>query len=114
MMDVLRAMITSVVTKDLQIEKDRVIQRAGMQGTNFVTAIDAFYQGWTSATAAALTDPDARICIMGHASESKRQLLDAAGVSTTGSLRANVQDVVSTWEPRGRLLIENLLKVVTK
>lgn len=114
MASVLRAMITASVTKDLQIERDRVVQRAAMQGANFVSAVDAFYAGWTTATASGLTHPDARICIMGHANESKRQLLDVAGVSTTGSLKANVADVVSTWDVRGQELIENLMRVVAK
>ena len=114
MTDILRAMVTSVVTKDLQIERDRVVQRVGMQGANFVSAVDAFYLSWTSATAAGLTDADARIAIMSHANESKRQLLDTAGVSTTGSLKANVLDLVSTWDSRGQQLIAQLMKAVQK
>lgn len=114
MTSVLRAMITASVTRGLKIERDRIVQRAGMQGANFVAAVDEFYHNWTVDTADGLTHPDARICIMGHANESKRQLLDVAGVSTTGSLKANVVDVVSTWDIRGQELIDNLVKVVAK
>lgn len=111
MMDVLRALITSSVTKDLQVEQDRVVQRAGMQGANFVSAIETFYEGWTTATAPGLTMPAARMAIMGHATESKRQLLDVAGVSTTGSLKANVKDIIARWDVRGQALIESLVRI---
>lgn len=111
---VLRAMITSSVTKDLQIERDRVVQRAGMQGGNFISAIDQFYAGWVAASVPGLSSSEARIALISHAEESKRLLLDVAGVSTTASLKANVADVVATWDDRGKILIETLIEVAAK
>lgn len=112
MEDVLRSLITSSVTKDLQIERDRVVQRAGMRATKFTEAIGEFYTTWTRETAAALTATAARTSIMAHAEESKRILTDVHAVSTTASLKANVQDTVASWDVRGEALIESLLRTV--
>jgi len=51
---------------------------------------------------------------MSHAEESKRQLLDVAGASTTDSLKANVQEVTALWDGRAELLITKLMKEVLK
>jgi len=110
--DVLRSLITSSVTKDLQVERDRIVQRAGMRATKFSEAMADFYTTWTKETAPGLTAVRARTCIMAHAEESKRILTDVYSVSTTASLKANVQDTVASWDARGEALIESLFKAV--
>jgi HK97 family phage portal protein len=112
--NLLRAMVTTSVTDAVKIERDRIIQRAGMQPTNFLTAVDEFYSTWTDNTARALTDSDARLAIIAHAEQSKRILSDVHSVSTTASLKSNVADVVASWENRADTLVENLMKVVQK
>ena len=110
----LRAMITSSVTDAIKIERDRVVQRAGMQAAKFIEAVDEFYSTWTDRTAPALTTSEARLAIISHAEESKRLLSDAHSVSTTTSLKSNVSDVVASWDSRGDILVQNLMKAVQK
>ena len=108
----LRAMITSSITKDLKLERDRVVKRAGIEPATFSDAISAFYVTWTQQTGEGLTSDAARKVIQGHAEESMRKLRDAESVSTTSSLKSNVQDVVASWDARAETLIENLMKAV--
>lgn len=110
----LRAMITSNVTDAIKIERDRVVQRAGMKAGQFVESVSEFYTTWTANTVAGLTSSEARLCVISHAEESKRLLMDVHGVSTTASLKANVLDVVQSWDNRAAGLIENLMKTVKK
>ena len=110
----LRAMVTSSVTEALKIERDRVIQRAGMQAASFMVAVDEFYATWTDKTVSALTNSDARLAIISHAEESKRLLSDVHSCSTTSSLKANVSDVVASWNSRADNLVQNLMKAVQK
>ena len=112
--NLLRAMVTSSVTEALKIERDRVVQRAGMQAANFMVAVDEFYATWTDRTVSALTNSDARLAIISHAEESKRLLRDAHSCSTTSSLKANVSDVVASWDSRADNLVQNLMKAVQK
>lgn len=112
--DILRAMVTSSVTQAVKIERDRVVQRAGMQAAKFIAAVDEFYATWTDSTLPALDQSDARLAIISHAEESKRLLNEAHSVSTTASLKANVTDVVASWDQRAEKLVENLMKVVQK
>lgn len=112
--NILRAMVTSSVTQAVKIERDRVVQRAGMQAAKFITAVDEFYATWTDSTLPALEQSEARLAIISHAEESKRLLNEAHSVSTTASLKANVTDVVASWDSRAEKLVENLMKVVQK
>ena len=112
--NILRAMITSSVTQAIKIERDRVVQRAGMQAAKFVAAVDEFYATWTDSTLPALEQSEARLAIISHAERSKKLLADAHSVSTTTSLKANVADVVASWDSRADELVENLMKVVQK
>lgn len=112
--DLLRAMVTSSVTEAVKIERTRVVQRAGMQAEKFPAAVDEFYATWTDNTAPGLTDSEARLCVISHAEQSKKLLMDVHSVSTVGSLKANVQDVVASWDARAETLIENLMKAVQK
>ena len=43
-----------------------------------------------------------------HAEESKRQLLDVAGSSTSTTLVGNVSELVATWDHRAESLISGL------
>jgi HK97 family phage portal protein len=108
----LRAMVTASVTEAIKIERTRVVQRAGMQADKFTTAIDEFYATWTDNTAPGLTDSAARVCVISHAEASKKLLFDVHAVSTVGSLKANVQDVVASWDARAENLITELMKAV--
>jgi hypothetical protein len=110
--NLLRAMIVTSVTDAIKIERDRVVQRAGMQADKFLTAVDEFYATWTDNTVPALADSASRLCVISHAEESKRLLNDVHSVSTTGSLKSNVRDVVGSWDSRASILIENLMKAV--
>ena len=110
--NILRAMITSSVTEAVKIEKSRVVQRAGMQADNFTAAINDFYETWTENTAPGLTDSAARVCVISHAEASKRLLMDVYSVSTSSSLKSNVQDVVASWDKRAESLISDLMKAV--
>ena len=112
--NILRSMITETVTDNLKIERDRVVQRAGMQSGNFIDSVDEFYTQWTRTSGRGLTSSSARAAFMSHAEESKRQLLDVAGASTTDSLKANVQEVTALWDGRAELLITKLMKEVLK
>jgi hypothetical protein len=112
--NLLRAMVTSSVTEALKIERDRVVQRAGMQAANFMGAVNEFYATWTDRTVSALTNSDARLAIISHAEESKRLLSDVHSCSTTSSLKANVSDVVASWDSRADNLVQNLMKAVQK
>lgn len=108
---VLRAMIASSVTKSLQIEKDRVIRAAKMQ-SDFCGSLDGIYQTWTQSLSDNLgwKSPEAVTAIALHCETSKKQLLDTAGVSTAGTLEANVRDVVACWDGRADVLIAKLFK----
>ena len=108
----LRAMITSSVTEAIKIERTRVVQRAGMQADKFTTAVDDFYATWTENTVPAMTGSSARTLIISHAEASKKMLFDVHAVSTVGSLKANVQDVVTSWDKRAENLITELMKGV--
>ena len=112
--NVLRSLITATVTADLIVERDRIVQRSGMQSGNFLDAIDTFYVQWTATAGRGLTGSSSRAAFMRHAEESKRQLLDVAGASTTESLKANVQEVTASWDGRAEVLITKLMKDVSK
>jgi len=112
--NVLRSLITATVTDNLKIERDRVVQRAGMQSGNFIDSVDEFYTQWTRTSGRGLTSSSARAAFMAHAEESKRQLLDVAGASTTDSLKANVQEVTALWDGRIELLVAKLMKEAIK
>lgn len=109
---ILRAMITSSVTEAIKIERTRVVQRAGMQAEKFPAAVDEFYSTWTDNTAPGMADSGSRLSIISHAEDSKRMLMDVHAVSTVGSLKANVSDVVASWDKRAENLIDSLMKAV--
>jgi HK97 family phage portal protein len=108
----LRAMVTSSVTEAIKIERTRVVQRAGMQADKFTVAVEEFYETWTDNTAPGMSNSSARLAIISHAEASKKMLFDVHAVSTVGSLKANVQDVVASWDKRAENLITELLKGV--
>lgn len=112
--NVLRKLITSTLTRDLQIERDRVVQRAGMRSAKFQESLDTFYTTWTASTAEALTATGVRKAIQNHADESKRILIDVYSCCTTDTLKPYVQSVVAAWDARGEQLIDSIVKEVTK
>jgi len=57
-------------------------------------------------------DQGVRKLIENHANESRRQLFDVAGCSTTENLKANVAQLVVTWDDRRESLISSILKAV--
>jgi len=112
---VLRAMIASSVTNALQIEKDRIV-RASKRSDGFLSAVDSIYQTWTDTFTADLgwQSPDTVVAIAKHTEESKRQVMDVAGVATSSTLETHVRDLVACWSDRGELLVDNLLKAAVK
>jgi HK97 family phage portal protein len=108
---VLRSMIASSVTKSLQIEKTCVVRAAKMQ-SDFCGSLDEIYSTWTGSLTNNLgwKTPEAMTAIQAHCEQSKKQLLETAGVSTTATLENNVRDVVACWDGRGEVLINNLFK----
>jgi hypothetical protein len=112
---VLRAMIASSVTNALQIEKDRIV-RASKRSDGFLSAVDAIYQTWTDTFTADLgwQSPETVVAIAKHTEESKRQVMDVAGVATSSTLETHVRDLVACWSDRGEILVDNLLKAAVK
>lgn len=107
--NLLQKMVTSSVTRALEIEGSRIIRLAGTS-PNFINSMDEFYQTWTENS---LPDLEAaRTPISKHAEESKRELLAIAGTSTTHNLRENVCEVVATWQDRSESLITEIMKAV--
>jgi HK97 family phage portal protein len=112
---VLRAMIASSVTNALQIEKDRIV-RASKRADGFLSSVDAIYQTWTDTFTADLgwQSPETVVAIAKHTEESKRQVMDVAGVATSSTLETHVRDLVACWSDRGEILVDNLLKAAVK
>lgn len=108
----LRAMVTSSVTSAIKLESAKMIQRAAMQADKFPAAVTEFYQTWTENTVPGLSDSACRVAVISHAETSKKLLMDVHSVSTSGSLKANVTDVVATWDSRAEKLISSLMKAV--
>lgn len=108
---ILRAILETSVTKNLQIEKDRVV-RAAKTRNNFCDAIDSIYETWQTSFVDTLGWKSVKTitAISTHVEQSKQQLLEVAGSSTTSNLEKNVRDLVSCWDERGELLVNNLLK----
>lgn len=109
---ILRAMVTSSVTKALRIERDRVVM-ASRNPSGFATSLDSFYSGWTDRFFEDLgwREPGAVNATQAHISESRKQIEDVASVTTTGNLESAVKDVVACWDDRGQILIERLCEV---
>jgi hypothetical protein len=108
----LRAMVTSSVTSAIKLESAKMIQRAGIQADKFPAAVVEFYQTWTENTVPGLSDSASRLAVISHAEASKKLLMDVHSVSTSDSLKANVTDVVATWNSRAEKLINSLMKAV--
>ena len=108
-------MIASSVTNALRIESDRVV-RAAKRPDGFLSAVDSIYQTWTDTFSADLgwQSPDTVVAIAKHTEESKRQVMDVAGVATSSTLETHVRDLVACWVDRGEILVDNLLKAALK
>lgn len=112
---VLRAMIASSVTNALRIESDRIV-RASKKSDGFLASVDSIYETWTDTFTADLGWQSAEtvVAIAKHTEESKRQVMDVAGVATTATLESHVRDLVACWSDRGEILVDNLLKAALK
>jgi hypothetical protein len=108
---ILKAILETSVTKNLQIEKDRVV-RAAKTRNNFCEAIDSIYDTWQTGFVDTLGWKTVKTitAISTHVETSKQQLLEVAGSSTTSNLEKNVRDLVSCWDERGEILVSNLMK----
>ena len=102
----LRAMVSSSVTRAVTIEKDRVV-RAAKNEDNFCAWLDSFYTAWIANSS---TTADTATAFIGHAATSKHQLLDVAGSATQTSLAGAVAECVATWSDRGRLLTTTIME----
>lgn len=112
---VLRSMIASSVTNALRIESDRVV-RAAKRPEAFIASVESIYETWTETFAADLgwQSPETVVAIAKHSEESKRQVMDVAGVATTSTLESHVRDLVACWNDRGEILVDNILKAALK
>jgi hypothetical protein len=113
MANVVRKLVSTSVTKSLELESSKAIQLAA-RANNFVSAIDEFYTSWSDRTLSEFTEPEVRRLVQQHVDASKTALLDAAGSSTTENLKTNVAEVVATWDARAESLIDSVMKVVQK
>lgn len=110
-MDVLRAMVESSVTDAIAIEKRRVVDAAGKE-KNFLGWLDGFYETWCGKSVGGMSSIAAVDAKRKHAAESRRQLLDVAGASTSSTLVENVQSTVATWDGRAETLVMTLMEAV--
>jgi len=113
MVNVVRKLVSTSVTKSLELESSKAIQLAA-RANNFVSAVDEFYTSWSDRTLSEFAEPEVRRLVQEHVEASKSALLDAAGSSTTESLKNNVAEVVATWDVRAESLIDSVMKVVQK
>ncbi len=113
MANVVRKLVSTSVTKSLELESSKAIQLAA-RANNFVSAIDEFYVSWSDRTLSEFAEPEVRRLVQQHVDASKTALLDAAGSSTTDNLKTNVAEVVATWDSRAESLIDSVMKVVQK
>lgn len=113
--NVLRAMIASSVTKGIRVEGKRVLLAAKMR-SDFCGSLDDLYVNWTDNFIEDLgvKSPSVLNEVAKHSEESKRQLLDVAGVATSSTLETHVRDLVACWVDRGEILVDNLLKAALK
>lgn len=109
--DVLRQMVTSSAAQAVKIESDRV-NRAAKTAKNFIGWVDEFYVTWVENSIQGLSNTSTEVVKMAHADESKRQLLDVAGVSTVESLPANIQDITATWGDRVPHLVDQIMGAI--
>ena len=105
--DVLTALIESTVTDSIRFEHQRVVTAARKEA-NFCEWLDGFYGTWCEKSVSGLASTAAQQVKSDYAEESKRQLLDAAGCSTTATLAANVAELVATWDGRTEKLVTDL------
>lgn len=110
-MNVLRAMVESSVTDAIAIEKRRVVDAAGKE-SNFLEWLDGFYETWCGKSVGGMSSAAAANAKREHAAESRRQLLDVAGASTSSTLVENVQSTVATWDGRAETLVLTLMEAV--
>jgi HK97 family phage portal protein len=109
--DVLQAMIESSVTDAVRFERMRVVAAAKKED-NFCQWIDGFYDAWCQKSVAALSSAECHAVKLTYAAESKRQLLDAAGCSTSSTFVDTVQELVASWDGRTEKLVHDLRKSV--
>jgi HK97 family phage portal protein len=107
----LRALIASNVTDAVKIEQQRVVVAAKKED-NFCEWLDVFYQTWCDKSVSGLQSTEATNCKEVYAEESKRQLLDVAGSSTSSTLAGNVSELVATWNQRAESLITGLAESI--
>ena len=79
----LKAMVTSSVTKALEIEAQRVVKAAEKE-TNLVAWMDKFYQEWI--TNAELPSSESHAAFVEHSIRSQKEIFDVVSCSTPDSL----------------------------
>lgn len=107
----LRALVESSVTKSLALEGRKVVAAATKE-PNFCGWLDSYYDGWVRAAVSEMSDSAAMDVKIEYADESKRQLLDVAGSSTSATLVDNVSALVATWDDRGETLTDGLMGTI--
>lgn len=109
--NLLQAIVTSSVTKGIEIEASKAIRLAN-NSPNFVSDVDEFYSNWTANLLPDITTADARKAIEDHAEQSRQALLNVAQSCTLANLKSNVSEVVVTWQDRSEALISQIMKAV--
>ena len=102
----LKAMVTSSVTKALEIEAQRIVKAAGKE-TNLVAWMDKFYPQWVAN--AELPSPESHAAFADHSIRSQKEIFDVVSCSTPESLSSAVADCVATWSDRGNIITERIL-----
>lgn len=102
----LKAMITSSVTKALEIEAQRVVKAAEKE-TNLVAWMDKFYQQWISN--AELPSSESHAAFVEHSIRSQKEIFDVVSCSTPDSLSTAVAECVATWSDRGNIITERIM-----
>jgi HK97 family phage portal protein len=109
--DILQALIESSVTDAVRFERMRVVAAAKKED-NFCQWIDGFYDAWCQKSVTALSSAECHAVKLTYAAESKRQLLDAAGCSTSSTFVDTVQELVASWDGRTEKLVHDLRRSV--
>lgn len=110
-MNMLRTTLVTSVTSAIQIEKRRIL--AAIPKEPDISAwMNDFYEKWTTLTCPDFCSPAAELAKSQHASESIRQIVEVVSSSSTSNVEQAAKEVMATWEDRGQILVEKLIKTI--
>lgn len=110
---ILRAMVSSTVTKSLRIEKDRVVM-AARDASGMAGSLDTFYSGWTERFFDSLgwKTPEVVTVMHEHVEQSRKHLDAVQAVTSTTNLESAVREVVACWDERGEVLTQKICEAI--